>query len=184
MQAAAAATTTFNPYAAAFTVGMGAIQANQQGKIAKYNQANANRNAAVAEQEAAQIGKQAEFDIAQFDKQFRQLEGEVIVNIAKSGVVVGSGSAYRIAMANALEAGLQKDVINYNAKVGAAKKMEEAQFSRIKGQMARQAGRLAQIKTISTVGTSLLRMKSSPKLKPTKLKPSYQDLNFNPYGST
>ena len=147
-----------NPYAAAITVGMGAIQAKQQGAIGKYNQANANRNAAVLEQEATQIGKQTEFDIAQFDKQFRKLKGEVIVKTAKSGVVQGSGTAARIAMSNAIEAQLEKNVINYNGSIAVARKMEEANFSRIAGKMARQQARLAQIGTIAKTTSSLLLM--------------------------
>ena len=137
---------------------VGAAQVQQQGAIGKYNQAVQNRNALVAEQEAVQIEKQKEFDIAQFDKKFQQLEGETKVNLAKSGVVQGSGTAYRIAMANALEAELQKNIIEYNAKVAADKKMEEANFARISGQLARQQARLAQISTIATTGTSLLTM--------------------------
>jgi len=137
---------------------LGAAQYQQQGAIGKYNQAVQNRNALVAEQEAIQIEKQKEFDIAQFDKKFQQLEGETKVNLAKSGVVQGSGTAYRIAMANAREAELQKKIIEYNSKVAANKKMEEANFARISGQLARQQARLAQIGTIASVGTSLLTM--------------------------
>ena len=137
---------------------LGAAQVQQQGAIGKYNQAVQNRNALVAEQEAVQIEKQKEFDIAQFDKKFQQLEGETKVNLAKSGVVQGSGTAYRIAMANALEAELQKNIIEYNAKVASDKKIEEANFARISGQLARQQARLAQIGTIASVGTSLLTM--------------------------
>ena len=38
------------------------------------------------------------------------------------------------------------------------KKLEEANFARIKGTMARQQARLAQLGTLTTVGTSLLTM--------------------------
>ena len=137
---------------------LGAAQVQQQGAIGKYNQAVQNRNALVAEQEAVQIEKQKEFDIAQFDKKFQQLEGETKVNLAKSGVVQGSGTAYRIAMSNAREAELQKKIIESNAKVASDKKMEEANFARISGQLAKQQARLAQISTIATTGTSLLTM--------------------------
>ena len=137
---------------------LGAVQYQQQGAIGKYNQAVQNRNAEIAEQEAQQIEKQTEFDIAQFDKQYQKLEGQTKVNLAKSGVVQGSGTAYRIAMANAREAELQKNIIEYNAKVAANKKMEEANFARISGQLAKQQARLTQIGTIASVGTSLLTM--------------------------
>lgn len=136
----------------------GALQYQQQGAIGKYNQAVQNRKATVLEQEAAQIEKQTEFDIAQFDKQFQKLEGETEVNLAKSGVVAGSGTAYRIAMANAREAELQRNIIRYNSKVAADKKMEEASFARVSGQLAREQAKLAQINTIASTGTSLLTM--------------------------
>ena len=145
---------------------IGAVQVAQQGAIGKYNQAVANRNALVAEQEAALIEKQSEFDIARFDKDFRKLEGETKVALAKSGVVAGSGTAYKIAAANAREAVLQREIITYNSKVAQSRKIEQANFSRIQGNIARQQARLAQIGTIASTGTSLLGMSnfgSTPK---------------------
>ena len=138
--------------------GIGLLQFQQQGAIGKYNQAVANRNAQVAEQEAALIEKQSEFDIARFDKNFRKIEGETEVALAKSGVVAGSGTAYKIAAANAREAELQKQIIRYNSKVNQARKIESANFARIQGNIARQQARLAQIGTIASTGTSLLGM--------------------------
>jgi hypothetical protein len=137
---------------------IGAAQFQQQGAIGRYNQAVQNRNAAVAEQEAALIEKQSEFDIARFDKNFRKIEGETEVALAKSGVVAGSGTAYKIAAANAREAELQKEIIKYNSKVAQSRKIESANFARIQGNIARQSARLAQIGTLASTGTSLLTM--------------------------
>ena len=145
---------------------MGVAQFQQQGAIGKYNQAVQNRNAVIAEQEAALIEKQSEFDIARFDKDFRKLEGETKVALAKSGVVAGSGTAYKIAAANAREAALQREIITYNSKVAQSRKIEQANFSRIQGNIARQSARLAQIGTLASTGTSLLGMSnfgSTPK---------------------
>ena len=127
-------------------------------EIGKYNQQVANRNATIAEQEAGQINKQADFDIARFDQRFRQAVGTVEVQLAKSGVVMDSGTGARITMANAIEAEMEKNVMQYNANIGTARKMEEANFSRISGQMAKQQARLAQIQTLSKTGSSLLNM--------------------------
>jgi hypothetical protein len=143
-------------FAQAFTVGMTAVQMKQQSAIGKYNQQVANRNADILEQEAGQIDKQAEFDIARFDQQFRKSVGTVNVALAKSGVVITSGSAERIKEANALEAEMQNKITRYNADVSIANKMEEARFSRIQGEMARQQARLANISTVAKAGTSLL----------------------------
>jgi len=147
--------------AAAFTVGMTAVQVKQQSAIGKYNQQVANRNATIAEQEAGQIDKQAEFDIARFDQRFRQSVGTVEVALAKSGVDITSGSGARVTEANALEAEMQNKLTRYNADVSMANKMEEARFSRIQGEMARQQARLKNIQTITKAGTSLLSMSGS-----------------------
>tara|TARA_A100001391_G_scaffold200188_1_gene184272 strand:- start:3956 stop:4426 length:471 start_codon:yes stop_codon:yes gene_type:complete len=146
---------------------IGAAQYQAQGAIGKYNQAVQDRKAAVLEQESAQIEKQTEFDIAQFDKQFQKLEGETKVKLSKSGVVQGSGTAYRIAMSNAREAELQRNIMRYNSKVAADKKMEEANFARISGQLAYQQAQLARINTIASVGTSLLSMNTGSGVKTT-----------------
>ena len=143
---------------AAVVGALGAVQYQQQGKIGKFNQAVQNRNAEVAEQEAAQIEKQTEFDIAQFNKSYEKLVGQTEVSLAKSGVVAGQDTAYRIAMSNAREAALQRNIMQYNSQVAIGKKMEEANFARIQGSMARQQARMAQLQTIGSYGSSLLSM--------------------------
>jgi len=144
--------------AAAFTIGSAVVQMKQQKALGKYNQQVSERNAQIAEQEANQIGQQAEFDIARFDQKFRQAEGTVEVQLAKSGVVIDSGSGARVTEANALEAEMERKITRYNADMGAAKKLEEANFSRIQGQMARREARIANIQTAAKAGSSLLQI--------------------------
>jgi len=141
-----------------FTAAMGVMQYQAQGKIGKYNQSVNERNAKVLEGQAEQLEAKAEFDIAQFAKTFKKIEGETTVALAKSGVQVGSGSSYYIELSNAIEAELQKNLIEYNSKVAVANKMEEANFARISGTIARNEARLAQISTVAQTGTSLLAM--------------------------
>ena len=143
-------------YTQAIVAGMTAVQVKQQSAIGKYNQRVANRNATIAEQEAGQIEKQADFDIARFDQRFRQSVGTVEVALAKSGVDITSGSGARVTESNALEAEMERKITRYNADVGVANKMEEARFSRIQGEMARQQARLQNISTVAKAGTSLL----------------------------
>jgi phenylalanyl-tRNA synthetase alpha subunit len=147
--------------AAAFIVGTTAVQVKQQSAIGKFNQRVAERNSAILEYEAQKIDQQAEFDIARFDQRFRQSVGTVEVALAKSGVVIDSGSGARVTEANNLEKEMQNKITRYNADVSMANKMEEARFSRIQGQMARQQARLANIQTITKAGTSLLSMSNS-----------------------
>jgi hypothetical protein len=134
------------------------MQFQQQGAAGKYNQAIQNRNAQIAEQEAAQIEKQLEFDLARFDQRFQQLEGQTITRIAKTGADF-SGTGLRILRNNAQQAEIEKNIMDYNAKIGQAKKFEEANFARIQGNIARQQARSAQISTLFSTGTSLLSMK-------------------------
>lgn len=143
---------------AAVVGAIGAAQVQQQGKIGKFNEAVNNRNAAVLEAEAEQIAKKTEFDIARFDESYQKLVGQAEVSFAKSGVVAGTGTAYRIAAANAREKYMQENIMRYNSKVAETKKIEQANFARINAQMAREQARLAQYQTIASTGTSLLNM--------------------------
>jgi len=152
--AVAPALTTAAPYAVG---ALGVAQYKQQGAAGKYNQAVQNRNAQIAEQEATQIEKQLETDLARFDKQFQQLQGQATTSIIKSGAEL-SGSGLRVLRYNAEQAELEKNIMEYNSKIGQARKFEEANFARIQGQMARQQSRIAQLQTITQTGTSLLSM--------------------------
>ena len=156
--AAASALTTAAPYAVGF---LGAAQYQAQGKIGKYNQSVSERNAQVLEGQATQIEQKAEFDIAQFQKDFKKMEGETTVALAKSGVELGTGSAYNIELSNAYEAKLQENLIKYNSQVAVNNKMEEANFARIRGTMAKQESRLAQINTVASTGSLLYGMKNT-----------------------
>jgi hypothetical protein len=146
-----------------FTAVMGAIQYKQQGTLGKFNQNVANRNAAVYEDQAYQIEQKAEFDIAQFRKDYYRMTGETTVALAKSGVELGTGSAYNIELSNAYEAKLQENLIKYNSEVAANNKMEEANFARIRGTMARNDAKMAQINTVAQTGSSLFSMMNKPK---------------------
>ena len=152
------------------------MQFTQQGAIGKYNQAANNRTAEVLDGQATQLEKKAEFDIAQFNKTYQKVKGETTVALAKSGVQVGTGSAYNIALSNALEKRLQENLIRYNSQVAAANKREEASFARIKGNIARQEARLAQIGTIASAGTTLLTMNSGGGTTPKST--SYSDASY------
>jgi hypothetical protein len=139
------------------TVVLGYAQYQQQGAAGKYNQSIQNRNAQIAEQEAAQIEKQLEFDISRFEQKFEQLQGQTTTKILKTGADL-SGTGLRVLRSNAEQAEVEKNIMEYNAKIGQARKFEEANFSRIQGQVARQTARTAQLGTIAQTGTSLLRM--------------------------
>ena len=129
----------------------------QANALGKYNQSVQNRNALVREQEAEAIEKQTEFDLARFDQQFRQVQGQTKVATLKSGVTL-EGSALRIARYNIEQSKIQKNVMEYNSKVAQSQKMEDANFARIQGSIARREGKIAQLGYYAKAGESLLRM--------------------------
>ena len=131
--------------------------AEQVGALGKYNQNAQNRNALIKEQEAEAIKKQTEFDIARFDQQFEQLTGQTKVATLKSGVEL-SGSALNILRYNAEQSEIQKDVMDYNSKVAQSQKMEEANFARIQGTIARRESKIAQLGLYAKAGESLMSM--------------------------
>jgi tetrahydromethanopterin S-methyltransferase subunit H len=118
--------------------------ARQASAVGKYNQAIQNRNAQVAEQEAQAIQQRTELDLARFDQQFAQLQSETKVSTLKSGVEL-SGTALKILRSNAEQAEVEKDIIEYNSKIGQARAFEQANFARMQGSLARQQGRAAAI---------------------------------------
>ncbi len=132
----------------------------QAAALGKYNQSVQNRNALIKEQEAEAIEKQTEFDLARFDQQFRQVQGQTKVATLKSGVTL-EGSALRIARYNIEQSKIQKNVMEYNSKVAQSQKMEDANFARIQGVIARREGKIAQLGYYASAGQSLLRMQQS-----------------------
>jgi len=151
-----ALTATQAATAAASVTALTSVAAARQASAAgRYNQAVANRNAEVAEQEAEQIEKQKEFDIAKFDQQFEQLQGQTKTRVLFSGADL-SGTALRILRQNAEQAEIEKDIIEYNAKVNKSRKFEEANFARISGNIARQQAKAQEIGYYAKAGTSLL----------------------------
>jgi len=133
------------------------VAAAQQASAAgKYNQAVQERNAKVKEQEAEQAEKQLDFDLARFDQQFVKLQGETKTAVLTSGAEL-SGSGLRILQYNSEQAEIEKNILDYNSKVEQSQKMEEANFARMSGQIAKNEARAAQIGYYAKAGESLLK---------------------------
>ena len=143
------------PVAATVTAVTSVAAARQASAIGKYNQAVSNRQAQVAEQEAQAIEQQKNLDIQKFDKQFTKLQGETKTAILFSGAEL-SGSGLRILRQNAEEAEVEKDIIEYNAKIGQSRAFEQANFARMQGNLARQQAKQAELGYYAQAGTSLL----------------------------
>ena len=138
------------PYVA---VGLGVKQAIDQNAAGKYNKKVNDRNAQIADQEAAQIEKQTEYELANFDKQIERLQGQTTTRILTSGTDL-SGSGLRILHNNETQAQLERNTINYNSKIAQQSKFNEANFARIQGGIARQQGKAAAIGTLASAAFS------------------------------
>ena len=139
----------------AIVAGTSIIAGRQASAAGEYNQAIFNRNAEVKEQEAEIIKQRTEYEIAQFDRKFAALQGQTKTAVLKSGADL-SGSGLRILRSNAEQAEIEKDMIEYNSKVGQARAYEEANFARMQGTLARQQARAAEFGYYAQAGTSLL----------------------------
>ena len=129
--------------------------ARQASAVGRYNQSIQNRNALIAEQEAERIEQQKEFDLARFDQQFAQLQGKTKTAILTSGVQL-SGSGLRVLRYNAEQAEVEKDILDYNSKVKQSQKLEEANFARMQGTLAKRQAGLQALGYYGKAGTSLL----------------------------
>ena len=136
------------------TAGTSVLAAQQADAIGRFNQQVSERNAYIAAQRSKQIEQKLEFDLARFDDQFRRFQSKTTTNILARGVEL-SGSGLRILYSNAEQAELEKGIMEYNSKVEQAQKIEQANFARMQGSLARMQARQAQIGYLSEAGTSL-----------------------------
>lgn len=143
------------PVASAVTAVTAVAAGRQASATGKFNQAIQERNAIVAEQEAQAIEQRTIYDIAQFDRKFAALQGQTKTAVLKSGAEL-SGSGLRVLRANAQQAEIEKDMIEYNSKIGQSRAYEQANFARMQGDIARQQARSAEFGFYAQAGQSLL----------------------------
>ena len=96
--------------------------------------------------------------VAQNNDNLKKLIASQQVNVAKSGAVIGTGTSQRIKLSTLYNAEVDKGIAKYNNEIAKSRNLEEANFSRIRGQMARQRAKMEQISIASNVGSSLLTM--------------------------
>jgi len=144
------------PVASAVTAVTAVAAGRQASATGKFNQAIQERNAQVAEQEAQAIEQRTIYDIAQFDRKFAALQGQTKTAVLKSGATL-EGSGLRILRANAEQAEIEKNMIEYNSKIGQSRAYEQANFARMQGDVARQQARSAEFGFYAQAGQSLLR---------------------------
>ena len=145
--------------AAPYIVGGTALLGMQQaGKLGKYNQSVANRNADIKEQNNQILDSKLDLDLARFDEELKKLISSQKITTAASGAVIGTGTAKKIELSTLYKAEVDKDIANYNNEIAKARNLEAANLDRIQGQLARQRAKLQQFQIATQAGTSLLTM--------------------------
>ena len=153
MAAAIPALTAAAPFVSA---GTAIVAGRQASAVGSYNKAIADRNFRVKVQEAERIEQQKQFDLARFDQKFSQLQGQTKTAVLTSGAEL-SGSGLRVLRSNAEQAEIEKDIIDYNSRVAQSRKMEEANFARMSGELAKQQAKATELGYYAQAGTSLLK---------------------------
>tara|TARA_R100001440_G_scaffold19527_1_gene32983 strand:+ start:231 stop:701 length:471 start_codon:yes stop_codon:yes gene_type:complete len=153
MAAAIPALTAAAPFVSA---GTAIVAGRQASAVGSYNKAIADRNFRVKVQEAERIEQQKQFDLARFDQKFSQLQGQTKTAVLTSGAEL-SGSGLRVLRSNAQQAEIEKDIIDYNSRVAQSRKMEEANFARMSGELAKQQAKATELGYYAQAGTSLLK---------------------------
>ncbi len=129
------------------------IAAGRQEQAAyNYNADINERNAKVAEQEAAQVVFQEEQNIVQFREDISDLQDATGQAFRYNGWIAEEGTPLKVALANAQEADEEIAIRRYNAQVGrreylegAAQERMQGTLNKMYGQAARRAGQYAAI---------------------------------------
>ena len=137
-----------------------AIGAMQEGraraKAHNYNAQINERNAEIAEQEGEQIIAQNEVELLRFRRQFDDLNAATQQAFRYNGWIASSGTALKVAMANAAEADEEIAASRYNAKVGKQQKEESALQQRMQANLNQMCASAARTAGFMKAGSSLL----------------------------
>tara|TARA_R110002020_G_scaffold71209_1_gene184176 strand:- start:2447 stop:2929 length:483 start_codon:yes stop_codon:yes gene_type:complete len=143
--------------ASAVIGGIGAMQEGKaQAKAYRYNASINERNAKVAEQEGEQLVYQTEIDLLGFEKRFENLQAATQQSFRYNGWIADSGTALKVAMANANEADEEIATQRYNAQVGKQQKTESALEQRMQANLNNMYASSARKAGFFKAGSSLL----------------------------
>ncbi len=143
--------------ASAAVSAVGAIeQGKAQSRAYRYNAQINERNAAVAEQEGEQIIAENEVEVLRFRKQFDDLQAATQQAFRYNGWIADSGTALKVAMANAAEADEEIATRRYNAKVGKQQKEESALQQRMQANLNQMYASAARTAGFMKAGSTLI----------------------------
>ena len=116
---------------------MGASASYNEGKqaeaTAKYNKTLYDRDAVLAEQQAATVQEKVKFDLSNFRQQIATIQSSVTQGYAMRGVQISEGTPIKVLEKNFKDAKDDEYIIQYNADVESANLRNQADQSRYQG---------------------------------------------------
>lgn len=157
-----ASATAVGALVSAVTVGTGVtiagqLQAAQAAAAqAEGQQALAEFNAKVQEQEARTREAQAQFRQQRQVKEAARISSSLLAGIGKAGVVPGEGAPLFIEAEQAEESELENLLIGFEGQIGAARARSQAELDRLQGRIAGRRAGFARTAGFIGAGTTLL----------------------------
>ncbi len=105
-------------------------------QAAEFNKSIRDRNARVAEQEAALRERIGEREVTRFRDRFQRLQASTATKFRKGGVVATSGTPLQVLLENANEAEEDVQLIGLEAATDASRFREQARNQRLEGEIA------------------------------------------------
>ena len=126
-------------------------------KASNYNASLLERDAKVQEQNAEQGYKVfQQYDLPRFDYYAEKQQGSIKVSQAGSGVEIGTGSAYQIALENQIMIDTDRDMMTYNAERAKDQQLNAAIMQRAEANVERFRGKVAKKASYFQAAGSLL----------------------------
>ncbi len=126
-------------------------------KASNYNASLLERDAKVQEQNAEQGYKVfQQYDLPRFDYYAEKQQGALKVSQAGSGVEIGTGSAYQVALENQIMIDTDRDMMQYNAEIARDQQLNAAIMQRAEANVERFRGKVAKKASYFQAAGSLL----------------------------
>lgn len=122
----------------------------------EFNAQMSERSAKIAEQQAEQIKRASEFDIARFREDFSDIQASTGTAFRYNGFIATSGTPLQVLLDNAQEADEEIALRRYNASIDQQAALESATEQRLAARLERMRGAQAQRAGYFRAASSLL----------------------------
>ena len=136
-------------------------------RAGEFNARMSERSAKIAEQQAEQIKRASEFDIARFREDFSDIQASTATAFRYNGFVATGGTPLQVLLDNAYEADQEIALRRYNASIDEQAALESAteqrlaaRLDRMRGAQAQRAGYFRAASSLLSAGSKIAQMGS------------------------